>query len=520
MTSNRRHQRRLLPAIVLALSLSACGGSPTAPAVDVKLLQERLDAFVTTLTEPSADSELLAKAEGKAKVETASDGTVTGTLPRMTFSSKDGETAVLDPVVIRFSNGGDGLIKVAAQMPSSLAIRNKDGKVEGEIQIGSQALSGIWSEKLQTLSSVDMRLSDLALKSGAGSETGSIGQIAITGGMQPKGGGLYDGRYDVTLTGLDVNDPEKKSKVKIGSLSFVTTMEGTKMEDWAKAAKEAGYTLANAEQLKLWLGAKADAKVVAFLKRMPEFMGDVTYTYSVSGFEMSENGGVPMGLQNASIGFGAGADGNGATKVRFSLSLGGISTGGEEAMLPPEADIQTATVEIDTSGVPGRQLWDIYVDALPELQAEAAKAAGETATGSADAATAGSAAIEQVSADMSAKFLAALSAAKLSIALNQVSVITPTAKIAGKGTMSYLPAKSMLPEGKVSFRFTGIDALASAMQKRGAKDETAQQIMGFTSAVRAMGRPDPASAPGDRAYIIDLVFGKDGSMTANGQKVF
>jgi hypothetical protein len=86
--------------------------------------------------------------------------------------------------------------------------------------------------------------------------------------------------------------------------------------------------------------------------------------------------------------------------------------------------------------------------------------------------------------------------------------------------MSYLPAQSLLPEGKVSFRFTGIDALAAAMQKRGAKDETAQQIMGFTSAVRAMGRPDPASAAGDRAYIIDLVLGKDGSLTANGQKVF
>ena len=188
--------------------------------------------------------------------------------------------------------------------------------------------------------------------------------------------------------------------------------------------------------------------------------------------------------------------------------------------MPPEADIQTATIEIDTSGVPGRQLWDIYVDALPALQAEAAKAAGETASGSSDAATAGSAALEQVSSEMSAKFLAALSAAKLSIAMNQINVVTPTAKIKGNGLMSYLPAESMLPEGKMSFRFTGIDALATAMQKRGAQDETAQQIMGFTSAVRAMGRPDPASAPGDRAYIIDLVFGKDGSMTANGQKVF
>jgi hypothetical protein len=338
--------------------------------------------------------------------------------------------------------------------------------------------------------------------------------------MEAKGGGLYDGRYDLTMSGLEVTDPASKSRMKLGSLSFATTMAGTRMEEWAKAAREAGYTLANAEQLKMWMGGQADPKVIAFLKRMPEFMGDVTYTYSLSGFDMTENGGPTLGLKNASIGFGAADDGKGATKVRMSLSVGGISSSGDDALLPPEADIQTATIEIDTSGVPGRQLWDIYVDALPALQAEAAKAAGETASGSSDAATAGSAALEQVSSEMSAKFLAALSAAKLSIAMNQINVVTPTAKVNGKGLLTYLPAQSIMPEGKISFRFTGIDALAAAMQKRGAKDETAQQIMGFTSAVRAMGRPDPASAAGDRAYIIDFVFGKDGSLTANGQKVF
>lgn len=520
MTAFRRNQRRLLPAILVAFALSACGGSSTAPAVDPKLLQERMDAFVATLSAPSPESELVAKAEGKSKVETASDGTVTGTLPRLTLSSKDGGTAVLDPVVVRFSNGGDGLVKVSAQLPGSFVFRDKEGKVESEIQIGSQNLTGIWSDKLQTLSNVDMRLSNMAIKSATGTATGSIAQVALTGGMEAKGGGLYDGRYDITMSGLEVTDPADKSRMKLGSLSFATTMAGTRMEEWAKAAREAGYTLANAEQLKMWMGGQADPKVITFLKRMPEFMGDVTYTYSLSGFDMTENGKPTLGLKSASIGFGAADDGKGATKVRMSLSVGGISSSGDDALLPPEADIQTATIEIDTSGVPGRQLWDIYVDALPALQAEAAKAAGETASGSSDAATAGSAALEQVSSEMSAKFLAALSAAKLSIAMNQINVVTPTAKIKGNGLMSYLPAESMLPEGKMSFRFTGIDALAAAMQKRGAQDETAQQIMGFTSAVRAMGRPDPASAAGDRAYIIDLVFGKDGSMTANGQKVF
>ncbi|MFN8948590.1 MAG: hypothetical protein ACK5YG_12915, partial [Alphaproteobacteria bacterium] len=155
MTAFRRNQRRLLPAVFIAFALTACGSSSTAPAVDPKVLQEQLDTFVATLTAPTANGEITAKAEGKAKVEAAGDGTVTGTLPRVTFTSTDGGTVVLDPVQVRFANGGEGLVKVSAQLPGTIMLRDKEGKVEGELQFGSQALNGIWSEKLQTLSSAD-----------------------------------------------------------------------------------------------------------------------------------------------------------------------------------------------------------------------------------------------------------------------------------------------------------------------------------------------------------------------------
>jgi hypothetical protein len=34
-----------------------------------------------------------------------------------------------------------------------------------------------------------------------------------------------------------------------------------------------------------------------------------------------------------------------------------------------------------------------------------------------------------------------------------------------------------------------------------------------------MGKPDPTSTPADRAYIIDIVFTKDGKVLANGQNL-
>jgi hypothetical protein len=57
------------------------------------------------------------------------------------------------------------------------------------------------------------------------------------------------------------------------------------------------------------------------------------------------------------------------------------------------------------------------------------------------------------------------------------------------------------------------------MQKRGPKDDMAQMIMGYVQGVRAMGKPDPASPKDDRAYIIDIVFTKDGKVLANGQNM-
>jgi len=515
MTRNRL-ARRFVPALFLAVFVTACGGSTSTPAVDSKQLQDRLDQFVAAVTKPSADSEFAAKAEGGAKVETKDDGTVIGTLPRLTFTAKEGNTAVLDPIQIRFSNGGEGRINFDATIPSTMTVKNKAGKVEGEVKIGSQALKGVWVEKLQTIDDLDMRLSNLTITSATEAGTGKIDQIAFSGKLQSKGGGLYDGKYEGAITGFNVDDPAEKTTMKMGSIGVVAAMTGSRLEDWAKAAKEAGYTLANPEIFKVYTGGPIDPKMIAFMKRMPEFMGAVDYVYSVKDIEMVQDGKAQFSLKNSSFGFGAAGDGKGTTKLRMTMGLGGVAGGAEDPMLPPEADIQDASFEIEATGVPGQKLWDIYMDALPQLQAEAAKMASETAKGE-DATTAGTAALEQVGMDLSGKFMEVMTAAKLAIAFNKLSLTTPTAKMSGKGLATYLPAESMMPEGKVSLRFSGIDALAKAMEKRGVKDEMAQQIMGVVTAVRAMGKPDPASSKDDRAYIIDIEFTKDGKVLANGQ---
>jgi hypothetical protein len=508
--------RRTIPALMFTLFLTACGGSSSGPAVDAKLLQQRLDQFVVLVTKPEPGSEMVAKADGPAKVETQSDGTVIGKLPRLSFQEKDGGSAVLDPITIKFSNAGEGLVNVEAVLPSSLAVKDKAGKVEGEIKIGSQTLKGVWIDKLQSIDKLDIRLGNITITSPSEQGTGKIDLISMTGGLTSKGSGLYDGKYNMAINGFVVDDPSEKTVMKMASITTVATMIGARMEDWAKAAKEAGYTLSNPDIFKAWTGGDIDPKMIAFMKRMPDFMGNVEYTYAVNGLEMLQDGKLQFGLKQTSFVTGVGPDAAGMTKVKLGLSAGGLSGAPEDPMLPPEAEVQDATMEIEASGVPGRKLWEIYMDALPQLQAEAKKAAAGTAKGQ-DATAAGAAALEQVGGELSGRAMEVLMAAKLQIALNKLNLMTPTAKMTGKGAASYLPAENMMPDGKVSLRFTGIDALAKAMEKRGAKDEMAQQIMGVIAGVRAMGKPDPASPKDDRAYIIDIVFTKDGKVLANGQ---
>lgn len=511
-----RLARRSWPALLFTVFLTACGGSTTTPAVDATQVQQRLDQFVTALTQPSTESDVVVKASGKAVVETKDDGTVVGTLPTFTVTSDDGNTAVLNPITVRFTNGGEGRTNFEAALPNTMTVKKKDGTVEGEVKIGSQTLKGTWVEKLQSIDDVNFQLSNVTITSPSQKGSGKIDLIAVTGKLSPTGGGLYDGKYEFKMNGFTADDPTEKTVMKMGTIGATATMTGTKMEAWAAAAKEAGYTLANPELFKVWTGGPIDPKMVAFMKRMPEFMGAVDYTYNIDGIEMVQDGKPAFSLKNTQMGFGAAPDGKGTTKLKMTFGMGGMAGGGDEPMLPPEADVQNAVLEVEASGVPGQALWDVYIDSLPRLQAAAAKAASETATGSESASVASSAAVEEVTAELSQKAMGVLMASKLAIALNKLDMTTPTAKMTGKGAATYLPTEGM-PEGNVLLRFSGIDTLAKAMEKRGPQDEMAQQIMGVIAGVRAMGKPDPASPKDDRAYIIDIQFTKDGKILANGQ---
>jgi hypothetical protein len=219
-----RFARRTAPALFLAVFLAACGGSTKQPAVDPKVLEERLNAIVQSMTAVQPGSELTAKADGPAKVEAKDDGTVIGTFPRLSFTGKDGANAVLENVTIRFMVGEEGQTPFEATVPSTFTVKDKDGKVIGEAKIGSQTLKGVWVEKLQTIDNVDMHLSNISISAPGEQGSGKITDVALTGKLQAKGSGLYDGKYDLRVSGFSVDDPAQKDTFKMAALAVTSTI--------------------------------------------------------------------------------------------------------------------------------------------------------------------------------------------------------------------------------------------------------------------------------------------------------
>src|SRR5262249_19122278 len=127
-----RFARRTAPALFLVAFLAACSGSSKQPPLRPEGVEERLNATVPQIKATETSTEVTVKADGPAKVEAKDDGTVVGTFPRITVTGKEGETATLDNVTLRFMPGDEGQTPFEATVPNTFTVKDKDGKVVGE----------------------------------------------------------------------------------------------------------------------------------------------------------------------------------------------------------------------------------------------------------------------------------------------------------------------------------------------------------------------------------------------------
>ena len=507
--------RRLAAFTLVAVFAAACSSEPQKPSVDAKLLESRLNQMVDAIVK-SENPDVKVTAAGAAKVETKDDGTVIGTTPVLTVKEANGGTVQIDPFVLTFSRGdNEDTIPFDVKIPSALTPKDAQGKTAAEVKIGSQTIKGVWRDDLQTVDKVDLKLGNVAVTPTDNKGKMTLSELSMTGGIDDKGSGLYDAKYSGRMSGFALDDPQNKTVMRMGEIGFRGNMFGAKLKEYGKAAKEAGYTLSNPDVLKMWTSGKLDDKTLAFLKRMPEFLGAIDYGYNVKDISMTENGKPMFQLAKADLGFGLKPESAEKATANVTMSFGGFSAEGEDGkpVIPPEADVKDSKLDVDVSGLPSKELWGIYMSILPQIQqASLAEAAGASSPAAQEA-------MNKAGEEAMAKFTQALSTANLGVNLKAANVTTPTIVMGGDGAATYNMAASPMPVGKFAFRFSGVEALQEAMQKRGKNDEMAQQVLGAIMGIKAMAKPDPKAAGGKPGYLIEVEITKDGKVLANGQQM-
>jgi hypothetical protein len=505
--------RRLATFTLVAFFAAACSSEPQKPAVDAKLLESRLNQMVDAIVK-SENPDIKVTAAGPAKVETKDDGTVTGTTPVLTVKEADGGTVQIDPFVITFKRGdNEDSIPFDLKIPASLTPKDAAGKTVADMKIGSQTIQGVWRDDLQTVDKMNFKIGNVSITPADNQGKMTLSDLSATGGITDKGNGLYDALYSGKMSGFALDDPKEKTVMRMGEIGFRGNMYGAKLKEYGAAAKEAGYTISNPEIFKMWTSGQLDDKTMAFLKRMPEFLGSIDYGYNVKDISMTENGKPMFALAKADLGFGLKPEGADKATANVNMAFGGFSAEGEDGkpVIPPEADVKDSKLDVDVSGLPSKELWGIYMSILPQIQ----QASLAEATGS----TAAQEAMNKAGEEAMMKFTQALSTANLAVNLKAANVTTPTIVMGGDGAATYNMAASPMPVGKFAFRFSGIEALQEAMQKRGKDDEVAQQVLGAIMGIKAIAKPDPKATGGKPGYLIEVEFTKDGKVLANGQQM-
>jgi len=94
---------------------------------------------------------------------------------------------------------------------------------------------------------------------------------------------------------------------------------------------------------------------------------------------------------------------------------------------------------------------------------------------------------------MSAKFMQVLATQSSPSALNKMNGADTDGEDDRQRHAVYLPAQQMMPAGKFAFPSPGSTHLPRPGKAR-QNDERRKQVMGLVAGIRAIGKPDPASA--------------------------
>jgi hypothetical protein len=152
------------------------------------------------------------------------DGEYEVRLDPFTLAIDKTDTLELGPVLFRFNPQGKDLLSVRLRLADKVPIKNRD-KLEAELTIGSQELSGVWNRSLMNFDKLNLQLADLAIEDAGKEGRLSLAALAVEGGRSEEQGGGWVEKFRGELKQLAF--VEKETDFGIESISGQLVATGT-----------------------------------------------------------------------------------------------------------------------------------------------------------------------------------------------------------------------------------------------------------------------------------------------------
>lgn len=144
--------------------------------------------------------------EGDVMVEDA-DTYYAVTLPHLSLEYEDGSRFEIGIIAVNAIPADDGMIKMTVALPTPMTLKEPDGGAAVKIEIGSQNLSGIWHEKMNSFTKLKAQYKDITVRAMKDGEKFIIPDTQTVINLEQNDNGNWTGPIK-----LDVRDAEIISK--------------------------------------------------------------------------------------------------------------------------------------------------------------------------------------------------------------------------------------------------------------------------------------------------------------------
>ncbi|HYG91725.1 MAG TPA: hypothetical protein VD978_36370 [Azospirillum sp.] len=416
------------------------------------------------------------------------------TLPALTVVSPEDTRFEVGTIRLTVAPRPDAAYAVEATLPTSMTMRNGD-TLSGNLTIGRQRFTGVWSAAVENFVSADMAYGDLAL---VGTKDGGalrIASLTATQELQPDGPGTWGGPFAAALGDLTLTDPQKETVLKIGGATMeasygrIDLARVAQVKELAARHAAAGTEPPALQLLPLLGGMLGEASLRTRISGLSAGSGESRVTFDQASFSMGMRD-IDRETSTTTLGF----QGDG-------LKITPLPT--PKQFMPERFDVQVSLGRLPNAAL-GQSI--LALAALDEQEKAQGKPEG-----------ADNSAREALVTATGKVLIDAASQAGTELRIDRLALDTPATSGSITGAARVMSQAALSAVGGAEVVLRGLDAAANALKpKPGAKpDPEAQQTLGMVSMLQALGQQGKDAAGKDvRTYKIDLT--EAGQILLNG----